>query len=156
MSPNGGVVIGGRSRLAAAGLALALTGCPSPVDDPAEAYRLFSQAALTGDEAAAWERISEGSRARLTAAARAVAAAEGRPAPADGRTLLLAHGLGSASRLASATVKSTEGDTAIVVAIDASGGRREVPMRREQGGWRVDLVPMLDAAVAKSAVDPGC
>jgi hypothetical protein len=47
-----------------------------------------------------------------------------------------------AARLESARVAAS--DASRVAVLDASGGRREVPMRREAGGWRVDLVPLLD------------
>jgi hypothetical protein len=119
---------------------LSLSACR--MAGPEDTYRAFAAAARAGDAAEAWALLSEGSRARLEARAKALAARVPGTA-ASGRDLLLGDLSTGAPRLAKVTVKDQAGDGAVlVVAVEGGGDPAapgEVSLVREGGQWRVVL-----------------
>jgi hypothetical protein len=119
---------------------LSLSACR--VAGPEDAYRAFAAAVRAGDSAEAWALLSEGSRERLEARAKALAARVP-GTPASGRDLLLGDLSAGAPRLARVTVKRQTGDGAVLaVAVEGAGDPAapgEVSLVREGGRWRVVL-----------------
>ncbi len=129
-----------RLALALALATLATSGCRRPVG-PAETYRAFAAAARAGDTDGVWNRLSAGSREKLDARAREVAArAPGGVVPASGKELVVGDLAPGAARLRSVTVVRESRDAA-VVSVDVEGAprAREVSLVREAGVWRVVL-----------------
>ena len=140
-------------------MALALLGaaCSSePTDDtPAGALRLFLETMDRSewDEAAledAYGLLSEEARAGLGQRARMATSLSGRDFEP---WQMLPQGrfrLRFSPRRSGGMVEHVDGDTAVVVVTGSrSGERADVPMVREQGGWRVviDLAPVRTAPV---------
>lgn len=127
-----------RRLLSLALLALALSACRRG-EGPAEAYRRFAAAARSGDAEAAWNMLSERSRAALDARARELAARAPGVLPTSGRDLLLGDQSARAPRLRSALVVRESAGAAVVRVEDEAGGKGEVTLVREGGAWRVAL-----------------
>lgn len=143
---NAGVRAVQQSLLACAVLVVSWGCRPPPVaaaPGPAECYEAFATAVRTGDADGAWSRLDEGSRARLTAAAREVSKARGLEAPKDGRRLLIESGGRAPVKPKETKVRSVEGKRAVVTVVDVHGEWRDVPMTLEGDAWRVDVASML-------------
>lgn len=124
-----------------------LAGCRSEPDDssPAGALHLFLDAMDrsewdAGAQREAYALLSSGARSRLAQRARQAEALSGRSfAPWD----MLTRGrfrLRFAPRDRDGMVERVRGDRATVVVRGSEPGQRaEVPMVRDEGGWRVDL-----------------
>lgn len=107
---------------------------------PDAQYRAFAAAARSGDAAAVWSMLSEGSRAALDERAKALAARvpPGVVSP-SGRDLVLGDLSARAPRPKSVVVVRESRDAA-VVAVEVEGEPpREVTLVREGGVWRVVL-----------------
>lgn len=131
--------------LAAIPLLLSLPACRRPAG-PAETYRAFAAAVRSGDEETAWRLLAERSKAAFERAGRA--AAEAAPAgvvPRSGAELLLGNAALRSPKVKSALVVRESGEAAVVAVELDDGGRGEVELVRERGGWRVVVPP---AAVA--------
>ena len=129
-----------RRRLALS-LAVLLAAAPAcrRAEGPADAYRAFAAAAREGDAAAAWNGLSEASRAALDARAKELSARTDGAVPASGAHLLLGRAARSAPRIANVVVVRESAGDAVVRVEGEGGGAREVPLVREGGRWRVVL-----------------
>jgi hypothetical protein len=120
-------------------VALALAAC-APRDPPPDAvYRAFARATSERDAAAAWDLLSERTRAWLDARARAAAARAPGLVPANAQRLLLGDAAGGVRPARVIEVVRRGEERAELRVTDASGAAVEVALVRERGGWRLDL-----------------
>lgn len=121
---------------------LALSGCQrARWDTPVEAFRSFQLSLKKGDARAAWEALSRDSRGRIESRLKAVARASGGVVPEEAAAMALATGL-KAEPVGEVSLKESSGDTAVVV-VKLKDQAREQRMVREDGKWRLDLLPLL-------------
>jgi hypothetical protein len=121
---------------------LAAAGCQRPRwDTPVDAFRTFQISLKKGDAKAAWDGLSRDSRGRIEARLKSVAAASGGVVPEEAAAMALATGL-KGDPIADVTLKESSGDTAVVV-VKLKDVEREQKMVREDGKWRLDLLPVL-------------
>jgi hypothetical protein len=121
---------------------VALASCQRPRwDTPVDAFRAFQFSLKKGDARSAWDGLSRDSRGRIEARLKAVAAASGGVVPEEPAAMALATGLKS-EPMGEVTLKETSGDTATVV-VKQKDVSREQRMVREDGKWRLDLLPLL-------------
>jgi hypothetical protein len=121
-------------------LLVALAGCVGR-DNPESAAREFVRAALSGEYALVFQRLTPGDQARLRALARRATAQGGgrqRFGPEDMLSSSipseLRHGLARVERVSEA------GDSAKVRLVDSSGKYTEIwRLKRHEGRWRVLL-----------------
>jgi hypothetical protein len=120
-----------------------LSGCQRPKwDTPVDGFRSFQLALKRGDAKAAWDAISKESRGRIEAKLKAVALASGGVIPeGEAAAMALATGLKS-EPLGDVTLKEASGDAAVVL-VKVKDTPREQHMVREDGKWRLDLLPLL-------------
>jgi hypothetical protein len=137
------------TRFAAASLLVLLAACDPPRDAPDLAYRRFAAAFEKGDRDAVWALLDHGSRAAYEKAAAAVAKAEGRTT-VDPKAVAFGTPSGypavDARKLKSVEVVDVKGDQATVVVVDEKDARQTVPLRREDGAWRVSVEGFLPVA----------
>lgn len=120
----------------------ALAGCQRPKwDTPVDAFRTFQAALKRGDGKAAWEALSRDSRGRIEARMKEVAAASGGVVPEDAAAAALATGF-KLEPADEVTLKESTADTA-VLKVKVKSVEREQRMVREEGKWRLDLLPLL-------------
>ena len=123
-------------------LVAAVGGCQRPKwDTPVDAFRTFQASLKRGDGKAAWEGLSRDTRGRIEARLRAVAKASGGAVPEDAASAALATGL-KTEPVGEVSLKETSGDTA-VLRVQVKDQTREQRMVREEGKWRLDLLPLM-------------
>jgi hypothetical protein len=121
---------------------LGLSSCQRPKwDTPVDAFRSFQLSLKKGDARAAWDSLSRDSRGRIEARLKAVAQASGGVIPEEAAAMALATGL-KAEPVGEVTLKETAGDSAVVL-VKLKDAEREQRMVREDGKWRLDLLPLL-------------
>jgi hypothetical protein len=128
-------------------LALVVLACEPKPPDAAETYRAFTTALGAGESETAWALLSKQTRAALTTAAVAAAAAEGKPAPADGRRLAFGEARQLSRKVQRVEVRSATATTAEVEVVDEKEAHERVTLVREDGGWRVELTAALAEAL---------
>lgn len=127
----------------AVALGLVLSACAPDVGEPAGAYRRFADAVRQGDDNTAWNLLSENTRSALDDDARRISEATGRDKPMTGRQLAFSQPLVLQQRIARIETVEQSSDRARITVIDDAGGRTDVALVREQGGWRIDLSDAL-------------
>ena len=119
------------------------TGCQRPKwDTPVDGFRSFQLALKHGDARSAWEAISRDSRGRIESKLKAVSKASGGVVPeGEAAAMALATGLKS-EPMGEVSLKEATGDRAVVL-VKVKDSQREQLMVREDGKWRLDLLPLL-------------
>jgi hypothetical protein len=122
---------------------LALASCQRPKwDTPVDAFKSFQGALKRGDAKTAWEAISRDSRGRIESRLREVSQASGGVVP-ENETAMMALGTGiKTDPVGEVSLKESNGDVAVVL-VKIKDAQREQRMVREDGKWRLDLLPLL-------------
>ena len=121
---------------------LALAGCQRPRwDTPVDAFRTFQLALKRGDGKAAWDGLSRDTRGRIESRLKQVAKASGGAIPEDAASAALATGI-KTEPVGEVTLKDSAADTAVLV-VKVKDREMEQRMVREEGKWRLDLLPLL-------------
>ena len=123
--------------------ALALASCQRPKwDTPVDAFKSFHAALKRGDAKTAWDGISRDSRGRIESKLKLVSKASGGVVP-ETETAVMALGTGLKTEpVGEVTLKESSGDAAVVL-VKIKDAQREQRMVREDGKWRLDLLPLL-------------
>ena len=116
---------------------------PTQEDNPVASYNTFVEALRKGDLNGAYRQLSTPTRQAVEKRAAAIAAASGgslKPEPAN----LIFGGGGRVPPLTELTLVTQNGGSATVRA-SAGSFARNIPMVRENSGWKVDLTQWLDS-----------
>lgn len=125
-----------RAAVAVTTLLVVMSAGCRKADSPEQAYLAFVDAVERSDEKAAWQKLSDRTRAELERRAAEVAGKSGGAVRPDAAALAFSF-TGRAAGVTKVSTVSVEGDRA-VVAVTLGGRTENVPMVREQGSWKVD------------------
>jgi hypothetical protein len=132
-----------RSLAFAASAALALASCDRPnYSTPVDAYLSFVRATQSGNGKVAFTSLSQGSQALLTERAKAASSAAGGNLREDPVSWLLTRS-GRVEEAEKVELVGQQGDEA-TIRVTSEKGARELKLRKESGGWKLDVTPLLE------------
>jgi hypothetical protein len=121
----------------------ALAGCQRPPsDDPVDVYLAFAKAARKGDAKNAFAGLTQESQEALRQKAEAASQAGGKATQAPAEAWFLSLG-GRTEPVGKVELVSREGERA-KIRVTTSSGSQEVSLRKETGGWKVDVTSAVE------------